>query len=143
MSFRQDEENRNLIPYCSDMQIRRWASIFVNVEALFLLVLAIYLFLRTVSSIVTELDAIIAEIIFLLAGSAGLFFAGQGLKREKRYGRGAIVMANLIALGVAYYMIDGDRILWGITLGLVALLTGGLAIAAIPRQIGGNRQSSL
>ncbi|MFM9099680.1 MAG: hypothetical protein ACKOOJ_05120, partial [Actinomycetota bacterium] len=59
------------------------------------------------------------------------------------YGRGAIVMANLIAIGVAYYMIEGNRTLWGITLGIIALITAGLAIAAIPRGIGGNSSASL
>jgi hypothetical protein len=58
--------------------------------------------------------------------------------RSKRYGRGAIVLANLIALGVAYYMIDGDRILWGLTLGSVALITAGLTIAATPEAGGKN-----
>ncbi|MFY7813361.1 MAG: hypothetical protein ACOVQZ_05870, partial [Candidatus Nanopelagicaceae bacterium] len=67
----------------------------------------------------------------------GLFFAGRGMVRSKRYGRGAIVMANLIALGVAYYMIDGDRIVWGLVLGSVALITGGLTIAATP-EMGGD-----
>ena len=108
-----------------------------------MLSLAAYLFIRTITSEVSELDAVIAEIIFLLAGAAGLFFAGRGVEREKRYGRGAIVMANLIALGVAYYMIDGQRLLWGVTLGLISIITGGLAIAAIPRRIGGNPSASL
>ena len=108
-----------------------------------MLCLAAYLFIRTVTSVVEELDAVIAEIIFLISGAAGLYFAGRGVNREKRYGRGSIVMANLIALGVAYYMIDGGRILWGITLGLIALITAGLAIAAIPRRIGGNSSTSL
>lgn len=119
--------------YSLAMPIRRLAAIFASLEAAFLLLLALYLFIRTATSEVTELDAMVAEIIFLIVGSAGLFFAGRGLYRQKRYGRGPIVMANLIALGVAYYMIDGDRLLWGLSLGTVALLTGGLAIAAIPR----------
>ena len=125
------------------MRVRRRASAFANLEALFLLSLAIYLFARSVTSDVEELDAVIAEIIFLIAGAAGLFFAGRGILRGKRYGRGPIVMANLIALGVAYYMIDGDRISWGITLGAVAITTAGLAIAAIPHRIGGNGSTSL
>jgi len=125
------------------MRVRRWASAFANLEALFLLSLAIYLFARSVTSDVEELDAVIAEIIFLIAGATGLFFAGRGILRGKRYGRGPIVMANLIALGVAYYMIDGDRISWGITLGAVAITTAGLAIAAIPHRIGGNGSTSL
>lgn len=125
------------------MRVRKWAAAFANLEATFLISLAIYLFARTVSSDVEELDAVIAEIVFLVAGSAGLFFAGRGILRGKRYGRGPIVMANLIALGVAYYMIDGDRVTWGITLGAIAITTAGLAIAAIPRQIGGNGSASL
>jgi hypothetical protein len=125
------------------MRVRKWASTFANLEALFLISLAIYLFARSVTSDVEELDAVIAEIIFLIAGATGLFFAGRGILRGKRYGRGPIVMANLIALGVAYYMIDGDRISWGITLGAVAITTAGLAIAAIPHRIGGNGSASL
>lgn len=125
------------------MRVRKWAAAFANLEALFLLSLAIYLFARSVTSDVEELDAVIAEIIFLIAGATGLFFAGRGILRGKRYGRGPIVMANLIALGVAYYMIDGDRISWGITLGAVAITTAGLAIAAIPHRIGGNGSTSL
>ncbi len=125
------------------MQIRKWAAALANLEALFLLSLALYLFTRSLTSDVEELDAVIAEIIFLIAGATGLFFAGRGILRGKRYGRGPIVMANLIALGVAYYMIDGDRISWGITLGAVAITTAGLAIAAIPHQIGGNGSTSL
>ena len=125
------------------MQVRKWVFIFASLEALFLLSLAAYLFIGSITSTVEELDAVIAEIIFLITGAAGLFFAGRGVNREKRYGRGAIVMANLIALGVAYYMIEGERTLWGITLGLFALITAGLAIAAIPRKIGGNPSASL
>ena len=125
------------------MRVRKWAAAFANLESLFLVSLAIYLFARTVTSDVEELDAVIAEVIFLIAGAVGLFFAGRGILRGKRYGRGPIVMANLIALGVAYYMIDGDRISWGITLGAVAITTAGLAIAAIPNRIGGNGSTSL
>lgn len=123
--------------------MRKLASAFASAEALFLLSLALYLFVRSISSDVEELDAVIAEILFLVAGALGLFFAGRGILRGKRYGRGPIVMANLIALGVAYYMIDGDRISWGITLGVVAITTSGLAIAAIPRQVGGIGSASL
>ena len=123
--------------------MRKWAAAFANLEALFLTSLAVYLFARSVTSEVEELDAVIAEIVFLIAGASGLFFAGRGILRGKRYGRGPIVMANLIALGVAYYMIDGNRITWGITLGAVAITTAGLAIAAIPHRIGGNGSTSL
>jgi peptidoglycan/LPS O-acetylase OafA/YrhL len=120
------------------MRIRRLAQIFVKLEALFLLCLAAYLIIRSLTSELTEADAITAEIVFLILGAVGLFFAGRGMVRSKRYGRGAIVLANLIALGVAYYMIDGNRILWGLTLGSVALITASLTIAATPEAGGEN-----
>jgi hypothetical protein len=115
-------------------RIRRAAATLVNIEATFLLALALYLLIRTATEDVTELDAIVAEIVFLILGATGLFFAGRGLFRQKRYGRGAIVMANLIALGVAYYMIDGQRMLWGVTLGTFAIATITLSVASIPRK---------
>jgi hypothetical protein len=126
------KEDRNLIPYSSSMRTRRLAEVFVNIEALFLLCLAAYLIIRSLTSELTEADAVAAEIVFLILGAVGLFFAGRGMVRSKKYGRGAIVMANLIALGVAYYMVDGDRIVWGVILGSVALITGALTIAATP-----------
>jgi hypothetical protein len=44
------------------------------------------------------------------------------------------VLANLIAIGVAYYMIDGERDLLGIGLGSFALITLLAALSAIPHQ---------
>lgn len=130
-----EEYRRNSSPILRHMErIRRAAATLVNIEAIFLLALALYLLIRTATEDVTELDAIVAEIVFLILGATGLFFAGRGLLRQKRYGRGAIVMANLIALGVAYYMIDGQRMLWGVTLGTFAIATITLSVASIPRK---------
>jgi aryl carrier-like protein len=43
------------------------------------------------------------------------------------------VLANLMALGVAYYMIDGERDLIGVGLGSFALITLLAALSAIPK----------
>ena len=110
------------------------AATLVRVEALFLAGLAIYLAVRTATSKVEELDAILAEIIFLSFASAGLFFAGRGFIAKRNFARAPTVLANLIALGVAYYMIDGERDLLGIGLGSFALVTLLAALAAIPHQ---------
>ena len=83
------------------------AATLVRIEALFLAGLAIYLAVRTATSKVEELDAILAEIIFLSFASAGLFFAGRGFIAKRNFARAPTVLANLIAIGVAYYMIDG------------------------------------
>ena len=110
------------------------AATLVRFEALFLSGLAIYLAIRTATSKVEELDAILAEIIFLSFASAGLFFAGRGFVAKRNFARAPTVLANLIALGVAYYMIDGERDLLGIGLGSFALVTLLAALSAIPHQ---------
>ena len=110
------------------------AATLVLVEALFLAGLAIYLAVRTATSKVEELDAILAEIIFLSVASAGLFFAGRGFIAKRNFARAPTVLANLIAIGVAYYMIDGERDLLGVGLGSFALVTLLAALSAIPHQ---------
>ena len=110
------------------------AATLVRLEALFLAGLASYLAIRTATSKVEELDAILAEIVFLSIASTGLFFAGKGFIAKRNFARAPTVLANLIAIGVAYYMIDGERDLLGIGLGSFALLTLLAALAAIPHQ---------
>lgn len=114
-------------------EIHRIAAWLVRAEAIFLFAIGAYLLVRTLTSSVEELDAVIAEIVFLILGGVGLFFAGRGFLQQRNYGRGPTVLANLIAMGVAYYMIDGDRILLGVVLGIYAFVTFVAALASIPR----------
>ena len=114
-------------------RIHEIAAWLVRIEALFLFSLGAYLLIRTLTSSVEELDAVIAEIVFLILGGIGLFFAGRGFLQQRNYGRGPTVLANLIAMGVAYYMIDGERIALGVFLGGYALLTVFAALASIPQ----------
>lgn len=114
-------------------RVHEVAAWLVRIEALFLFGLGAYLLIRTLTSAVEELDAVIAEIVFLVLGGAGLFFAGRGFLQQRNYGRGPTVLANLIAIGVAYYMIDGERIALGVSLGCYALLTLLAALASIPK----------
>ncbi|NDE71302.1 MAG: hypothetical protein EB054_01050 [Actinobacteria bacterium] len=116
--------------------IHKIAASLVWGEAVFLLVIAMYLLIRGLTSELTEGDALFAEVIFALIGAAGLFIAGRGFMAQRYYGRGATVLANLIALGVAYYMIDGGRLWWGISLGALALATLVAALSAIPKSRG-------
>ena len=109
------------------------AALLVRIESAFLFALGAYLLVRTLTTSVEELDAVVAEIIFLLCGGLGLFFAGRGFLQQRNYGRGPTVLANLIAMGVAYYMVDGGKMYLGIFLGSYALLTLIAALASIPR----------
>ena len=114
-------------------RIHTIAAWLVRIEAIFLFGLGAYLLIRTLTSSVEELDAVIAEIVFLIIGAIGLFIAGRGFLQQRNYGRGPTVLANLIAMGVAYYMIDGERLALGLTLGTYALMTFMAALASIPR----------
>ena len=95
----------------------------ISVESLLILFLVIYLILAPFVSSVTAPESLGAEIIFGLIGSAGLWMCARGFKAGKSFGRAPAVLANLIALGVAYYMITGGFILVGIPLAILAVLT--------------------
>ena len=54
-----------------------------------------------------ELAPLLGVIVFALLGSVGLFAAGRGYRNGKNYGRSPAILSNLIAVGVAYYQIQG------------------------------------
>jgi ABC-type arginine transport system permease subunit len=124
-------------------RVHEVAAWLVRIEALLLFSLGTYLLVRTLTSAVEELDAVIAEILFLFLGALGLFFAGRGFLQQRNYGRGPTVLANLIAMGVAYYMIDGGRIALGVFLGSYALFTLLAALASIPKNPQGDSHQGI
>lgn len=124
-------------------RVHEVAAWLVRIEALLLFSLGTYLLVRTLTSAVEELDAVIAEILFLFLGALGLFFAGRGFLQQRNYGRGPTVLANLIAMGVAYYMIDGGRIALGVFLGSYALFTVLAALASIPKNPQGDSHQGI
>jgi len=102
---------------------RRRAIFLLKVESGLLLALVIYLILAPLISDVSAPAALSAEIVFGLLGAAGLWFCANGFKSKKSYGRAPAVLANLIALGVSYYMISGSLLIVGIPLLLLATVT--------------------
>jgi len=82
-----------------------------------------YLAIAPLISSVTAPESLGAEIIFGLIGAVGLWLCARGFKAGKSFGRAPAVLANLIALGVAYYMISGGFLLLGIPLAILALVT--------------------
>ena len=99
---------------------RRRAIFLLKAESGLLLAIVIYLILAPLISEVSVPSALSAEIVFGLLGAAGLWFCAKGFKDKKSYGRAPAVLANLIALGVSYYMITGKLYLVGIPLALLA-----------------------
>ena len=102
---------------------RKRANMLLKIESLLILALVLFLLIAPLVSSVTAVESLGAEIVFGLIGSAGLWVCARGFKAGKSFGRAPAVLANLIALGVAYYMITGGFILVGIPLAILAVLT--------------------
>ncbi len=72
-----------------------------------MLSLALWLVIFSFTHENEEVAPLLGEIGFALLGAAGLYVAGRGFAKGKNYGRSPAILANLIALGVAYYQIQG------------------------------------
>ena len=102
---------------------RRRAIFLLKAESGLLFALVIYLILAPLISEVSVPSALSAEIVFGLLGAVGLWFCAKGFKDQKSYGRAPAVLANLIAVGVSYYMISGGLLFVGIPLLILAIIT--------------------
>lgn len=78
------------------------------IEAALLVALALWLIVLTLLDSSTELAPLLGEVSFALLGALGLFASGRAFEQGKSYGRAPAILANLIALGVARYQIEGN-----------------------------------
>jgi len=107
-----------------DTEINRKRAVYLlRFEAVSILAVVIYLLFAPLVSDVSAPAALSAEIIFGLLGSIGLWASASGFKQKKSFGRAPAVLANLIALGVSYYMITGKLLIVGIPLAILAAIT--------------------
>lgn len=112
----------------------RLASTLAVLEGLIVAGLGLFLVFNSFFSDVEEPSAWLAEIAFAALGSIGLIVAGMGLKRKKNWGRAPVVIANLIALPVAYYLWTSDQMVIALLLGAIALPALVGAFLAIPQR---------
>ena len=99
------------------------AIYLLKFESIIILGIVVYLVIAPLFSTVSLPNALGAEIVYGLLGSIGLWVSALGFQQKRSYGRAPAVLANLIALGVAYYMITGNFLLVGIPLAILALIT--------------------
>ena len=99
------------------------AIFLLKSESLIIFASVLYLLIAPFVSDVSAPAALSAEIIFGLLGSIGLWASASGFKQKKSFGRAPAVLANLIALGVSYYMITGKLFIVGIPLAILAAIT--------------------
>ena len=102
---------------------RKRAIYLLRFEAVLILAVVIYLLTAPLVSDVSAPAALSAEIIFGLLACVGIWFSAMGFAKKRSFGRAPAVLANLIALGVSYYMISGSLLVVGIPLAILALIT--------------------
>ena len=102
---------------------RKRAVKLLKFESLIIFAIVLYLLIAPFISDVSAPAALSAEIIFAVLASIGLWFSAVGFEKKRSFGQAPAVLANLIALGVSYYMISGNFLLIGIPLALLAIIT--------------------
>jgi len=103
--------------------LRLKVSFLLYIEAAIVLALALWLIVFSFTHENVELSPLLGEISFAVIGALGLFAAGRGYARGKNYGRSPAILANLIAVGVAYYQIQGHFYIGAIIILALALPT--------------------
>lgn len=102
---------------------RKRAIVLLKFESLLLLGIVINLLAAPLISTVSVPAALSAEIVFGALGAAGLWGCAIGFQKARSFGRAPAVLANLIALGVSYYMITGKFLIVGVPLLFLSLIT--------------------
>ncbi len=102
---------------------RSIVATLLYIEAAIVFALGLWLIVFSFTHENEELAPLLGEISFAVIGALGLFAAGRGYARGKNYGRSPAILANLIALGVAYYQIQGHFYIGAVIILVLALPT--------------------
>jgi len=100
---------------------RTLVAALLYIETAIVLALALWLVELGITHHQKEIAPLVGVIIFAVLGSAGLFASARGYKSGKNFGRSPAILANLIALGVAYFQIQGHFYLGAIVILPLAL----------------------
>ena len=113
---------------------RSRVAVLLYIEAGIVLALGLWLIFFSFTHENEELAPLLGEISFAALGALGLFVAGRGYARGKNYGRSPAILANLIALGVAYYQIQAAFYIGAIVILVLALPTLYLAFSIAKKE---------
>jgi len=103
--------------------MRAKIAILLYSEAAIVLALGLWLIFFSFTHENEEVAPLLGEISFAILGASGLFSAGRGYARGKNYGRSPAILANLIAIGVAYYQIQGHFYIGALIILILAIPT--------------------
>jgi hypothetical protein len=111
---------------------RNIVTALLNFEGAVVLALGAFLIFKSITADSVELAPLAGEIIFAAIGGLGLLASAYSFKIKRRFGRAPAVLANLIALGVAKYQIEGGLWFVALPLVIVAVVTLYCALTIIP-----------
>lgn len=102
---------------------RTTVATLLYIEAGIVFALGVWLGVLGLTHDKKELAPLLGVIVFAVLGALGLFASGRGYKNGKNYGRSPAILANLIAVGVAYYQIQGHFYIGAVIILVLALPT--------------------
>jgi phosphatidylserine synthase len=113
----------------NQFRFRGIVATLLYIESAIVFALAVWLITLGFTHDQKEIAPLVGVIIFAVLGSAGLFASARGYKNGKNYGRSPAILANLIALGVAYFQIQGHFYIGAVVILPLALSTLYLAFS--------------
>ncbi|MGA4788156.1 hypothetical protein [Nocardia sp. AB354] len=107
----------------------RGAGALAALEGLIGVIIAIVLVVQGITSADTSAKSAYGTAAWFVILAGAVLAAGIGLLRGKRWGRAIVVIAQVLLLPAAWYMLSSHRFELGIPVGLVALVTLGLVFS--------------
>ena len=111
---------------------RNIVTALLNLEGVVVLALGAFLIFKAITADSVELAPLAGEVLFAAIGGLGLLASAYSFKHKHRFGRAPAVLANLIALGVAKYQIEGGLWFVALPLVIVAAMTLYCAVTILP-----------
>ena len=111
---------------------RAIVAALLRLEAVLVMALGAFMVIKALTSESEAPLAAVGVVLFAALGGAGLLLAAKAFATGRNFGRAPAVLANLIALGVAYYQAEAHLWFSAIPLAMVALATLLLALSIIP-----------
>ncbi|UGU31176.1 hypothetical protein LT350_32570 [Mycolicibacterium smegmatis] len=101
----------------------RYAGFLTAAEGVAALVVAVVLLVRAIGGADQQIVNGWGTALWFILIGGGVLVGGWALITGRRWGRGIAVIANLLLLPVAWYVITSHHIVYGVLLGLLALGT--------------------
>lgn len=104
----------------------RYAGFLTAAEGVAALVMAVVLVVRAVGGADQHIVSGYGTAIWFVLIGGGVLAGGWALIAGRRWGRGIAVLTNLLLLPVAWYVVTSHHIVYGVLVGLLAVVTLGL-----------------